>query len=481
MLRILLIGKGGREHALAWRLSKSPRVEHVYVVPGNGGTARGLPKVSNLDTVKAEDYPLLIEEAKRLEIGLVVAGTDQAVVDGIEGFCSEAHIPCFAPSKTAAQIEGSKTWAKNFMHRHNIPTAAYSSFTTHQAALEHLRTATTSYPVVIKASGLAAGKGVITAYSLSEAEAVLSSFMLDRKFGDAGAEVVIEQFLTGPEISILTFGDGATTRTLPSAQDHKPVYEDDKGPNTGGMGVISPTPAATPEVMRRIEDEILRPTFDGLKAEGREYSGMLFTGLMLTPEGPKVLEYNARFGDPETQSVLLLLDEGETNLADVLMACTQRRLHEVEIKIKEGLHACNVVVIAGGYPGSFSQGDAIEIGEVLPEDVTLFHAGTTLRKQGEDGHEQLQTAGGRIFSVAATGTSLETAVEKAYKGVECIGFANKSYRRDIGRSSSFGVMFETYGFFALRCMADCSSLYYCVPGSFGSATTYGIIFITARD
>ena len=261
------------------------------------------------------------------------------------------------------------------MERQDVPTAAYASFTSHQSATAYLKTLK-KYPVVIKASGLAAGKGVIIAQNPPEAEAALQDFMVDSKFGDAGAEVVIEEFLTGPEISIHTITDGtATTCTLPSAQDHKAIHDGDKGPNTGGMGVVSPVPATTPWIMSRIKQEILIPTFEGLRVEGREYRGMLFTGCILTADGPKVLEFNARFGDPETQSLMLLLSP-ETDLAEVLMACATRRLKEVEIGIREGVAACNVVVVAGGYPGSFEQGDVVTVDEdKMPEGKWFYFSG----------------------------------------------------------------------------------------------------------
>ncbi|KAL8778271.1 MAG: hypothetical protein Q9213_007491 [Squamulea squamosa] len=425
MSRILLVGKGGREHALAWRLSQSPPAEHIYGVPGNGGTARSSTKISNVEDVKADDYPTLMLRAKHLKITLVVAGSDQAVVDGIEGFCTEAGLSCFAPTKAAAIIEGSKSWAKGFMRRQGIPTAAYGSFDDYEHAKAYL--AELKYPTVIKVSGLAAGKGVVIAQNMSDADEALQDFMIRGKFGSAGATVVIEEFLSGDEISVLTFSDGDATRTLPSGQDHKRIFEGDCGPNTGDMGVISPTPSATPEVMQRIEEEVLRPTFEGLRSEGLEFTGLLFTGLMLTASGPKVLEHNARFGDPEAQSVLLLIDES-TDLAEILEACTQKRLHEISIRTITGF-ACNVVVVvaAAGYPESYSQGDIIEIG-ALPAGVMLFHAGTRLV------HEELVTAGGRVLSVAATGPTLEAAVAMAYKGVASIQFANMFYRKDIGRS-----------------------------------------------
>ena len=284
MFRVLLIGKGGREHAIAWRLSKSSHVEHIYVVPGNGGTARGSAKVSNIETVLADDYPSLMELAKDLQIGLVVAGSDKAVVEGIKDFCNEgqvhmlyeielhlltlhpANIPCFAPTKAAARIEGSKTWAKDFMSRHAIPTAAYGNFSSYEQANSYLHTAL--YPVVIKASGLAAGKGVVIAESYCDADEALKDLMVRGKFGMAGASVVIEEFLDGDEASILTFSDGITTRTLPSGQDHKRIFDNDRGPNTGGMGVFAPSPKVTCQMMERIEQDILRPTFEGLKSEG---------------------------------------------------------------------------------------------------------------------------------------------------------------------------------------------------------------------
>nr|ANM86561.1 putative phosphoribosylamine-glycine ligase [Cladonia uncialis subsp. uncialis]AUW31388.1 putative phosphoribosylamine-glycine ligase [Cladonia uncialis subsp. uncialis] len=407
MLRVLLIGKGGREHAISWRLSKSAHVEHIYVVPGNGGTARGSTKVSNVETVMADDYPSLIKLAKDLQIGLVVAGDDKAVVEGIEGFCSEANIPCFAPTKAAATIEGSKTWAKDFMHRHGIPTAAYGNFSNYEQANSYLHTA--SYPVVIKASGLAAGKGVIIAESYYDADEALQDFMVRGKFGMAGASVVIEEFLDGDEASILTFSDGITTRTRHRA----------KTTSVSSMMTV----ALTLAVMERIEQDILRPTFEGLKSEGLTYTGMLFTGLMLTKSGPKVLEYNARFGDPETQSVLLLLDE-DTDLAEIMVACVDQCLEQVKINIKAGF-ACNIVVVASGYPEHFAQGDLIKVGP-LPDGVIIFHAGTRVVD------ERLVTAGGRVLSVAATGMTLNMAVANAYRAVESIQFAKMFYRKDIG-------------------------------------------------
>ncbi|KAI9791104.1 MAG: hypothetical protein M1816_004335 [Peltula sp. TS41687] len=419
-LRILLIGKGGREHGLAWKLSQSPRVEHIYVVPGNGGTAHGLKKVSNVDHVSANNYPNLVSLAKELNISLVVVGPDDAVADGIEGYFREVGIPCFAPTREAAEIEGSKTFAKDFMRRHQIPTAEYENFSDYDLAKNYL--ATVTHRVVIKVSGLAAGKGVIIPTSTEEAQEALKEIMVGGKFGAAGSSVVIEEYLEGNEISVSTFSDGKTSKTISPAQDHKRIFDGDKGPNTGGMGVYAPVPMATLEVMREIEERIIKPTFDGLKSEGRTFVGLLFTGLMLTATGPKVLEYNARFGDPETQSVLPLLSQ-ETDLAEVLLACTQGRLDQVKIETTPGF-ACNVVIASDGYPDSYSQDELVEFGSA-PKGVMIFHAGTKV----VDG--QIRTAGGRVFAVTAVKDTLEAAVASAYEGVKTIKFRNMYYRNDI--------------------------------------------------
>ncbi|KAI1625936.1 putative bifunctional purine Ade1 [Exophiala viscosa] len=359
-LRVLLIGKGGREHALAWKLRQSPRVEHVFVVPGNAGTARDLMNVSSINHPATDNYDLLVKTAQDLRIGLVVVGPDSAIVGGIAEYFWQAQIPCFAPSKAAAEIEGSKSFAKDFMLRHGIPTAEYKTFTDFHAARAYVESI--EHRFVIKADGLAAGKGVIIPSTKGEAIRALTDIMVNQHFGTAGSTVVIEEFLEGQEVSVSTLSDGTTTVTLPVGQDHKRIHVGDKGPNTGGMGVYAPVPAATPELLQRIKTEILRPTFEGLRREDREFVGLLFTGIMLTPTGPKVLEYNARFGDPETQSLMPLLGP-EVDLAEVMLACIERRLHEVEITVRTG-YACNVVVAAEGYPGQYRTGDVVQFSSV---------------------------------------------------------------------------------------------------------------------
>lgn len=426
-LRILLIGNGGRESALAWKLSQSARVEKVYTVPGNGGTA-SFDKVSNIDA-KADDYPGLVKLAIELSINLVVPGPDQLIVDGIEGYFHAVQIPCFAPSREAAQMEGSKAFAKAFMLRHDIPTARYEHFTDFESAERYINNVT--YDVVVKASGLAAGKGVILPESKSEAISAVKAMILDRKFGDSGSEVVIEEFLDGEELSILTFSDGENFKSLPTAQDHKRAYDGDKGPNTGGMGCYAPGKIATPALLERIDETILRPTLDGLRQEGIPFVGMLFTGIMSTPTGPKVLEYNARFGDPETQTLLPLLGS-ETDLAEIMLACIEKRLGSIPMHIVTGRYSAVVVVVSGGYPGDYRKGLPIQIDEIhqdsLPQgtSLNLYHAGTALK----DG--VLKTSGGRVIAVSATAHTLEKALQAAYAGVSTIHFENAFFRKDIG-------------------------------------------------
>ncbi|KAK1963326.1 phosphoribosylamine-glycine ligase [Colletotrichum sublineola] len=421
--RILLVGKGGREHALAWKLSHSPSVEHVFVFPGNGGTAKGLLNVSNVNE-KVEDYADLVSVSKRFSITLVVVGPDDDVVNGIEGFFRDSGIPCFAPTKQAAEIEGSKAYAKDLMRKYGIPTATYMTFEDVHQAKSYVDSV--AHRVVIKASGLAAGKGVVLPTSKEEANEVLEDMLVRGKYASAGTSVVIEEYMEGEEISVLTFSDGESILSLPPGQDHKSIFENNTGPNTGGMGVYAPVPFVDDWDMSEIEERILRPTFAALKAEGRTFRGMLFTGIMMTKDGPKVLEYNARFGDPETQSLMLLLS-AETDLAEILLACTQRTLHKINLLIRPGF-ACNVVVTAEGYPERYKTGDHITIGSPLPEGVEIFHAGTKLDSDGT-----MLTAGGRVLSVASYGDSLQDAVGKAYRTIERIHFQGMYFRKDIAR------------------------------------------------
>lgn len=421
-LTILLIGNGGREHALAWKLSQSPRVERIIAVPGNGGIA-SCAKVINNATVSADDFPALVELAVAEKVNLVVPGPEAPLVAGIERFFRDRGIPVFGPSAEAATLEGSKTFSKDFMQRHAIPTAAYRNFSEYDAAKQYIDSVT--HDVVIKATGLAAGKGVIIPQTKDEAHAALKEIMLDKQFGDAGDEVVIEEFLTGDELSILSFCDGYSIRSLPPAQDHKRIFDGDKGPNTGGMGCYAPTNIATPELIAQIENEVLRPTIEGMREEWAPFRGCLFTGLMITPSGPKVLEYNVRFGDPETQTVLPLLS-ADTDLAEIMLSCATGRLDRVNIKVEPRFSA-TVVVAAGGYPGSYAKGTPMNVGSPAEgSNITIFHAGT--KKVGD----QLQSSGGRVIAANATADSLEAAVDKAYKeGIALIQFENMFYRKDI--------------------------------------------------
>ncbi|KAK0629871.1 phosphoribosylglycinamide synthetase [Bombardia bombarda] len=419
-LRVLLIGNGGREHALAWKLAQSPNVESIIVVPGNGGTA-SLPKVTNSTAVAADDYPALVELALKEGINLVVPGPEAPLVDGIEGYFRDARIPCFGPCKDAARMEGSKTFSKDFMKKHNIPTAAYENFSDYEKASQYLKTI--KHNVVIKATGLAAGKGVIIPETEEEAQKALKEIMLDKHFGSAGEEVVIEEFLTGDELSILSFCDGTTIKSLPAAQDHKRIGEGDTGLNTGGMGCYAPTKIYTPALMAQVEREILQPTIDGMRKDGFPFRGCLFTGLMITADGPKVLEYNVRFGDPETQTVLPLL---ESDLADIMMACAgpSPLLQYVPVKVQSGFSA-TVVVAAPGYPNSYPKDIPMQVAQ-SPEGINVFHAGTKL-----SGGDALLSAGGRVIAASATGESLRAAVNKAYEGVKLIQFEGMYYRKDI--------------------------------------------------
>ena len=419
-LRVLLIGNGGREHAIAWKLSQSPLVESIIAVPGNGGTAT-CPKTTNNSSVSAEDFPALLELARSKNINFIVPGPEAPLVAGAVDFFEDAGIRCFGPSKAAAYMEGSKTFSKDFMKKYNIPTAVYENFSDYEKARQYL--GSVQHDVVIKASGLAAGKGVIIPTTKDEAHKALKDIMLDHEFGSAGDEVVIEEFLTGDELSILTFSDGYSIKSLPPAQDHKRIGEGDTGLNTGGMGCYAPTNIATPELVAQIDRDIIQPSVDGMRKDEIPFKGVLFTGLMITSSGPKVLEYNVRFGDPETQTVLPLLSD-DTDLAKIMLACSKGHLDSISINIKKEF-STTVVVSAGGYPESYAKGEEISI-QTPPPGVNIFHAGTKLT----DGKRQ--TAGGRVIAASATASeSLKAAVDKAYEGVKHIQFKDMYYRKDI--------------------------------------------------
>ncbi|KAK9470870.1 phosphoribosylglycinamide synthetase [Dipodascopsis tothii] len=419
-LRILLVGGGGREHALAWKLSQSSLVEHIYVAPGNGGTARGLKNVSNVP-IDSADFASLVKFALEREVNLVVPGPEQPLVDGIETVFRKVGIPCFGPSEVAARMEGSKAFSKDFMKKHQIPTAAYENFTSFEAAKAYVDSV--DHKVVIKASGLAAGKGVLMPTTKEEAYAALTEIMETKAFGDAGNEVVVEECLEGDELSILAISDGYTVIDLPPAQDHKRIGDADTGLNTGGMGTYAPAPIASPAVIKEIRETIIKPTIDGMRKDGFPFVGVLFTGIMLTKTGPKVLEYNVRFGDPETQSIMLLLS-ADTDLAEVFLAAAEHRLDSVAIKATTDF-AVTVVVSAGGYPGAYQKSDEITL-DAVDADTVIFHAGTECSAEGK-----ILTAGGRVIAASAKAPTLREAVAKAYAGVGAIHFDGMYFRKDI--------------------------------------------------
>lgn len=417
---ILVVGSGGREHALVRKLKESPKAGKIYCCPGNGGIAADAECVN----IRATDIPLVVGFATQREIGLVVVAPDDPLAMGMVDALEKEGIPAFGPTAAAAAIESSKVFSKDLMKKYGIPTAAYEVFDDPAKALDYI-TRQNTFPTVIKADGLALGKGVIIAQNLEEARAGIHTIMEDKVFGKSGEKVVVEEFLTGPEVSVLAFADGEHVVPMVSSMDHKRVYDNDQGPNTGGMGTIAPNPHYTPEMADRCMKEIFLPTMAAMKAEGRPFKGCLYFGLMLTPKGPKVIEYNSRFGDPEAQVVLPLLD---TDLVDVMMACREGTLDKLDIRWKKGAAAC-VVMASGGYPGKYATGLPISglDSHGQREGVTVYHAGT---RMGDNG---LCTGGGRVMGVTALGDTLDEALEKAYRGVEGISFEGAHYRKDIGR------------------------------------------------
>ncbi len=420
---ILLLGSGGREHALAVKLAASPLCGTLYIAPGNGGTVQVGENVA-----LAEDDPEVVADfARETGVGLVVIGPEAPLVAGVADAVRAAGIPCFGPGAEGAQMEGSKKFSKELMARAGIPTAAYGSFTDEASALAYVREQ--GAPIVVKADGLAAGKGVIVAATLEEAEdAVRECFQ--GAFGAAGSTVVVEECLTGPECSLLAFTDGKTVLPMATAQDHKRALEGDKGPNTGGMGVYSPVPIVTEDELSAMK-QVMFDTVAELAAEGIDYRGCLYGGFMLTNDGPKVLEFNARFGDPETQVILPRL---KNDLVEVMLACAEGRLDEVELAWRDEW-AVAVVLTSAGYPGSYEKGKVItgiEDAEAM-EDVTVYHAGTAVREDGE-----LVTSGGRVLAVTALGDTFEAARDLAYEACEKIDFEGKTLRHDIGLRALHG-------------------------------------------
>ncbi|SDL28612.1 phosphoribosylamine--glycine ligase [Modicisalibacter muralis] len=419
-MKVLIIGGGGREHALAWKAAQSPAVEAVFVAPGNAGTARE-PKLTNIN-IAADDLAGLQAFAHGNGVGLTIVGPEAPLVAGVVDRFRAAGLTIFGPTQAAAQLEGSKSFTKDFLARHAIPSAAYATFTEVAPALEYL--AEKGAPIVIKADGLAAGKGVIVAMTQAEAEAAVHDMLEANAFGDAGARVVIEEFLDGEEASFIVMVDGEHVLPMATSQDHKRAFDGDTGPNTGGMGAYSPAPVVTDTVYQRILDEVILPTVKGMSAEGHPYSGFLYAGLMIDASGaPKVIEYNCRFGDPETQPILLRL---QSDLIELCLAGAEGRLGEQSCDWDKRA-AVGVVMAAGGYPGRYRKGDVIDgLDEAETSGCKVFHAGTAPGDQG-----RVVTSGGRVLCVTALGESVSQARDRAYDGVAAIRWDDVLYRRDI--------------------------------------------------
>ena len=416
-MKVLVIGSGGREHALAWKLAQSPKVTRVLVAPGNPGTAAE----KLLQNAPITDIAVLVELAKREHVAFTVVGPEAPLAAGVVDAFRAAGLPIFGPTKAAAQLESSKDFAKQFLVRNNIPTAKYQTFS--DAAAAHAYIDAEGAPIVIKADGLAAGKGVVVAMSADEAHAAIDMMLLDNKMGDAGARVVIEEFMEGEEASFIVMADGKNALALATSQDHKRLQDGDQGPNTGGMGAYSPAPVVTPDVHARVMREVINPTLAGMAAEGLPYTGFLYAGLMIDGEGkPRVVEFNCRMGDPETQPIMMRL---KSDLVDVMMAATSGKLDEVELQWDRRV-ALGVVLAAGGYPLNPRKGDLITGCPKPTDDVVVFHAGTVA-----DG-EQVKTSGGRVLCVTALADSVKQAQVKAYDAARGIHFDGMQYRRDIG-------------------------------------------------
>lgn len=420
-MKILLIGSGGREHALAWKLSQSPRCEQLFCAPGNAGIA----KVAECLDIAAEDQEAIINFAKDNDIDFVVVGPEQPLVDGLGSALREEGIKVFGPNTDAAQLEGSKGFMKDFCARHNIPTAAYARFKSLTEAKAYLQTQTP--PIVIKTDGLAAGKGVIIAQTIEEAVETVTDMLSGSAFGTAGTEIVIEEYMDGEEISYFALSDGETFLPVASAQDHKRVGDGDTGPNTGGMGAYSPAHFITPALEQKILDRIIKPTVDGMKADGMPFQGILFAGLMIVDGAPKLIEFNIRFGDPECQPIMMRL---ESDLVDLLLATEEKTLGQYHEKVKwSDQHTLCVVMAAKGYPGSYEKGTPISNTDVLDSmtDVRLFHAGTMVDNSGT-----LVNSGGRVLGIVGIGETIQEAQERAYQGVDAIDWPKGFVRRDIG-------------------------------------------------
>lgn len=414
-MNVLVIGSGGREHAIVWKVSKSPKLTRLYVLPGNPGTAE---LAENVSGISVDDHAAVADFCRNKGIDLVIVGPEAPLATGLADSLSAEGIRCFGPSQAAAQIEASKSFAKDFMTRHNIPTAKYATFSNYDEAVRYLESV--DYPIVIKASGLAAGKGVILPETDKEAKSTLEDILLKRVFGEAGTEVVIEERMTGQEVSLMAFTDGTSVVPMLPAQDHKRIFDGDKGANTGGMGAYAPAPIFASELMNEAIENILKPAVNGMRSEGNPFVGVLYAGLMLTPNGIRTLEFNCRFGDPETQAVLPLL---ETDLVEIAEVCVNGTLANVNIHWKNGAAVC-VVLASKGYPEKPENGKVVTI-EELPDDMVCFHAGTKIE------NENLITSGGRVFSLTAWAENIASAVNKVYANIDKVSFDGMQYRKDI--------------------------------------------------
>ena len=419
-MKILIVGGGGREHAIAWSVAKSPKTDKIYCAPGNGG----IGEYAECVNIGAMEFDKLVAFAKEKDIDLTIIGMDDPLAAGIVDEFEKAGLKVFGPRKNAAIIEGSKAFSKDLMKKYNIPTAAYENFDDPQKALKYLENA--QFPIVLKADGLALGKGVLICQTLQEAKDGVKTIMEDKKFGDAGNTMVIEEFMTGREVSVLAFVDGKTVKTMTSAQDHKRAKDGDQGLNTGGMGTFSPSPFYTPEIDDFCQKNIFQPTVDAMAKEGRPFTGILFFGLMLTENGPKVLEYNARFGDPEAQVVLPRM---ENDILDVIEACLEGRLSDVDLTFEDNAAVC-VVLASDGYPQAYEKGIPMHGFERFEgkDGYYCFHAGT--KREGDT----IVTNGGRVLGITAKGKDLKEARKNAYEATEWIEFANKYMRNDIGKA-----------------------------------------------
>ena len=419
-MKVLIVGSGGREHAIAYSVAKSSKVDKIYCAPGNAG----IGQIAECVDITAMEFGKLAAFAKEKEIDLTIIGMDDPLVGGIVDVFEEQGLRVFGPRKNAAIIEGSKAFSKDLMKKYGIPTAAYETFTDPQKALEYLETA--KMPIVLKADGLALGKGVLICNTLEEAKTGVETLMLDKQFGDAGNEIVIEEFMTGREVSVLCYCDGTHIKPMTSAQDHKRAKDGDQGLNTGGMGTFSPSPFYDEEVQKFCEENVYQKTMDAMKEEGRDFTGILFVGLMLTEDGPKVLEYNARFGDPEAQVVLPRM---KNDIVDVMNACIDGNLDQVDLQFEDNAAVC-VVLASDGYPEHYEKGKVIHGLETFADKdgYYVFHAGT--RKEGND----IVTNGGRVLGVTAKGADLKEARANAYNATEWITFDNKYMRHDIGKA-----------------------------------------------